>query len=112
MSVLDAILHTMAMTNHIKDIYYHIVDLQRGRLENFETCLKEMDGMIFRMNQLVSLHGNLFRLQERDVVYCVDDIAYIWDFFSKWVIHRIAWISQSQYLRLQGQLQVIQFSLL
>ena len=77
MSLQEAIVSTMALTNHIKDIYFHIVDLRKDDLSNLDTCLEDVDKMIIRMKELVRLDPMIFNSMDTDVIYCMDDIHYI-----------------------------------
>ena len=108
MSVRDAIVSTMALTNHIKDIYFHIVDLKNDDLNLFEFCLEAIDNLILRMKQLVALDATILKSDDKDVLYCIDDIHYIHNFMKEWVKNRIILISHTNYLRLQSQLESIQ----
>lgn len=108
MSVRDAIVSTMALTNHIKDIYFHIVDLKNDDLNLFEFCLEAIDNLILRMKQLFALDATILKSDDKDVLYCIDDIHYIHNFMKEWVKNRIILISHTNYLRLQSQLESIQ----
>lgn len=107
MTLREAIISTMALTNHIKDIYFHIVDLKRDDLSNLNICLEDMDKMIIRMKELERLDPTIFNSMDKDVLYCMDDIHYITGFLKEWVKERISLINHKNYLRVQSQLETI-----
>jgi hypothetical protein len=107
MSIQDAVLYTMGLTNYIKDIYYHIVDLKQDNIENLPIVLDELDGILLKMNQLISIQSNIFSLDDRDMVYFLDDIQFIYTFLSEWRLDKISLIAQKDYCRLEGQLKAI-----
>jgi hypothetical protein len=69
--------------------------------------LDELDGILLKLEQIMSIQPNIFTLQEMDVIYFVDDIQFIRDFLWEWMRDKISLISQNDYRRLDGQLQTL-----